>query len=705
MATKAGEMYIEVTAEFAKINDQLTKLGQQVKAMSEQSKKDLEGIGEAMNVASEAFQAFIGKVTVESIAEFIKGVADAAVQIANMSAELGITTTQYQELMASAREANVSQDALRSGFERMSRSIGAAADGNKALQSTFKSLGIEYLDTSGNIRSTSDVLNDFADAMKQIPDIAVRNRDEIQLLGRGAQVLDPLLRQGSAALANFGTQAEEDGRIMSDDTVKAFKDLQQAADEFWAHLQAITANILGFVMPAITGLIRALDELASAYSRMWNAENAGATSGAVSTLTSQLHMFQQQEQLIRDQVAKGFLNANVAAAQLKVLEEQIDRVNAKLSHFIGDTRETTTRGGVPPTYISVPGSADFTALDKASAAAATSAAKKAEEEAKRQADAIAKVVAQLKFENEQFGLSTEAQKLNTALRQAGTTIDTQQGQQIAELVHQHELLAAKQAEQNKLDQEAIKLKEAIETPQEKYNELLAEYNKLLETGRIDQTQWNAAVTQAKDAMEKADPAYQEGIKEQKALQDSVVNAAGSLLTDLGRAFTDSGNAATRWKNLLSHAIQDVTSVLDSLLKKVLGGALDQLFGSATIGSVLGIGGSAVLGPLAGSPAVMASGGSMGIGDWAIVGEQGPELIYADTPGNVLSASRTRGIFGQGPSNAGNTAYIDARGADLGAVARIEKGLHDLHYSIEHRAIAAVSAQRKRGGTFAATFNR
>ena len=64
----------------------------------------------------------------------------------------------------------------------------------------------------------------------------------------------------------------------------------------------------------------------------------------------------------------------------------------------------------------------------------------------------------------------------------------------------------------------------------------------------------------------------------------------------------------------------------------------------------------------------------------------------------------RGVFGAGPSG-GNTAYIDARGADIGAVAGLEAALHAMNYSFEQRAIGAIANERRRGGAFAATFNR
>jgi hypothetical protein len=92
----------------------------------------------------------------------------------------------------------------------------------------------------------------------------------------------------------------------------------------------------------------------------------------------------------------------------------------------------------------------------------------------------------------------------------------------------------------------------------------------------------------------------------------------------------------------------------------------------------------------------AGGGSFGAGDWGIVGEQGPELVRF---------GRAAQVYPSGTAGAGNVAYIDARGADAAAVARMEKALQVMNYSFEHRALAAVSNERKRGGAFAAAFNR
>src|SRR5262249_37925948 len=83
---------------------------------------------------------------------------------------------------------------------------------------------------------------------------------------------------------------------------------------------------------------------------------------------------------------------------------------------------------------------------------------------------------------------------------------------------------------------------------------------------------------------------------------------------------------------------------------------------------------------------------------AMVGENGPELVQFGRAGHVFPT-------GTGPRGGGMVINIDARGADMAAVARIESGLASMNRDFEQRSIAAINGQRKRCGSFAASFRR
>ncbi|MHA1571604.1 MAG: hypothetical protein ACTSWM_07260, partial [Alphaproteobacteria bacterium] len=52
---------------------------------------------------------------------------------------------------------------------------------------------------------------------------------------------------------------------------------------------------------------------------------------------------------------------------------------------------------------------------------------------------------------------------------------------------------------------------------------------------------------------------------------------------------------------------------------------------------------------------------------------------------------------------GTTVFIDARGADRAAIARLENSLAQVNASIERRAVGAMFQQRRLGGSVARAF--
>lgn len=82
----------------------------------------------------------------------------------------------------------------------------------------------------------------------------------------------------------------------------------------------------------------------------------------------------------------------------------------------------------------------------------------------------------------------------------------------------------------------------------------------------------------------------------------------------------------------------------------------------------------------------AEGGPVSAGMSYLVGEHGPEVLTMGANSGAIM-----------PNAGGGTYYIDARGADAAAVARLEAGLRQVNASIEYRAVGAVqSAFNQRG---------
>jgi hypothetical protein len=334
--------------------------------------------------------------------------------------------------------------------------------------------------------------------------------------------------------------------------------------------------------------------------------------------------------------------------------------------------------------------------------------------AEKQAKAIEQVVSSLQLEIENLGMSNEVQKLNTDLRRAGVDLLSPEGQKISELVsiwaqRTAQVKAAAEAERlhNQEIETGVRLAERLAPPTEKYAADIEALTAALAAAKISQQAYDEATAQAVEDLDLHDKAMQEAKKSQEEFNRVLDEAGTKLQDDLVAAFTESANAAEAWHRALTAIIKDVGKMIEDLLSQALGlnqsgGGLGGLFsalGSSLFGTSLTSQAAADVATLP----FFQSGGQIGAGDWAVVGEAGPELIQANQPSTVFP-NHMLGSSGGGGAG-GHVAYIDARGADPASVARMEAGLRELHYSIEKRAIAAVERDRRRGGQLARTFGR
>jgi hypothetical protein len=151
---------------------------------------------------------------------------------------------------------------------------------------------------------------------------------------------------------------------------------------------------------------------------------------------------------------------------------------------------------------------------------------------------------------------------------------------------------------------------------------------------------------------------------------SVVNNAGeNMVNTLATAF-EAGkfNAKEMFKSILA----DINRlIVRTLIIRPLFGAIGGALGDTMLGNAF---------TAFANPGGKATGGPVTGGTPYLVGERGPELFVPHQSGNITPNNKMGG---------GSVTYnIDARGADAGAVARIEQALQRVNASIEPRSVQA-----------------
>lgn len=92
----------------------------------------------------------------------------------------------------------------------------------------------------------------------------------------------------------------------------------------------------------------------------------------------------------------------------------------------------------------------------------------------------------------------------------------------------------------------------------------------------------------------------------------------------------------------------------------------------------------------------ADGSESTIGGPTLVGEEGPEIVDMPKGARVIPNDATSALLA-GNDNGGPTIYADLRGADVGAVQRLENFVASMNGSIERRAVGANVDAVRRGG--------
>lgn len=190
--------------------------------------------------------------------------------ISDQADKLGLTTDALQELRFAAEQAGVKVTSFDVGFQRFTRRVADAAEGNKQLAKTFKDFNIELTDTEGRLKTNESVFMEFADAIAASDDQGQRILKTFQLFDTEGVDLVRILQQGSAAITEFRETARRMGAVIDEDVIrnadKADKELAAMSRVIDAQLKPALVEIAPLLVSA-AGKIAAMTRAAAEFFR------------------------------------------------------------------------------------------------------------------------------------------------------------------------------------------------------------------------------------------------------------------------------------------------------------------------------------------------------------------------------------------------------------------------------------------------------
>lgn len=165
----------------------------------------LDGINKSSSLLSNTLAGLTSVFAAIQVAQLAKGLIDVADRMDELSKRTGIAVETLSSLSNTAMLAGSSQEEFASSLTRLNKAIAEAASGSKDQAIAFSNLGISVKDAQGNIRPTTDILADVADAFSRVEDGAVKTQYQMALFGRSGANMNEFLSKGSAGIREFGS--------------------------------------------------------------------------------------------------------------------------------------------------------------------------------------------------------------------------------------------------------------------------------------------------------------------------------------------------------------------------------------------------------------------------------------------------------------------------------------------------------------------
>lgn len=180
-----------------------------------------------------AVAAAIVKVE-KAMISMTKESASFADNIITLSMQTGQTTDQLQEFSYATELIDVSVDTLQGSLTKLTNNMQDTMNGTGNAKASFDELGVSVTNAvDGSMRSANDVFYETIDALGKVKNETERDAMAMDIFGRSAQDLNPLIIQGSKTLKAYADEAHNMGYVLDDEALSALG----AVDDAYQRLQ------------------------------------------------------------------------------------------------------------------------------------------------------------------------------------------------------------------------------------------------------------------------------------------------------------------------------------------------------------------------------------------------------------------------------------------------------------------------------------
>jgi predicted nucleic acid-binding Zn-ribbon protein len=261
LKTKAWEE--KLNRANAELNKQKSQLDTNEKAMKDYGRAQVTAAknSEEFKTAQEKLRGAFNlvKAAAAGITLAMGGLASSAMSNADelqaMSDKTGVSAERLQELQYAGSNLGVELETITGAQAKLTKSMSAAQKGSGAQAEAFAQLGVKTTLSNGHLRDSNAVMLDTFNALNMMENETERNALSMQLFGKSAMELNPLIVAGGDELNRLAQEARDTGAVMSNEAVAGL-------DTFGDALGNLKSSMVGKFGEAFSELAPTLTDLA-----------------------------------------------------------------------------------------------------------------------------------------------------------------------------------------------------------------------------------------------------------------------------------------------------------------------------------------------------------------------------------------------------------------------------------------------------------
>lgn len=181
--------------------------------------------------------------------------------ILTLSSTSGIATDTLQELNYASELLDVSVDTINGSITKMIRSMESSKTKTSEQAKAFKELHVSTSNSNGSLKDANAVFLKTLDALGKVKNETDRDALSMQIFGKSARDLNPLIEAGSGKLRELSQEAHNVGYVMSEDTLESFGQLDDAIQRMNKQSDALKNNFAVALLPMLTALAEAFAKI------------------------------------------------------------------------------------------------------------------------------------------------------------------------------------------------------------------------------------------------------------------------------------------------------------------------------------------------------------------------------------------------------------------------------------------------------------